>query len=398
MVAGAAGAAAARADTRVALIPRLTLGAGYDDNLFLDANPSGALPSQIRSDAIFDVEPALRGELGAGRHSFALSLDYLERITPANGDLRDLAARLDWRSPELGPIRLALAGLYEHYQAEAFPDDTFDRGGGEAGARLTAGRHVSFAALYRFDARAYPDPTRSGQLDLEQLASAALRLQLHARLGAELAYTFLHIGSNNPTAALDRHRGDLAVTARPVSWLLLAADGGLAWQRLPNGQLPAGEIGPRADLLEEASVSITAQPLAWLELFARYDFIHSASTAETGAWQRNQALGGIILRYDLERRFVHPPPLAPTVRAHLVTFRYQGAATRVSVIGDWNGWDPSAAPLARTGEQRFEAAYTLPPGRHEYVLVVDGANVIPPDAPAYVSDGFGGKNGVVEVP
>src|SRR6185437_2504200 len=92
ILAGAAGASGARADSRVALVPRLTLGAGYDDNLFLDANPSGALPSQIRSDAIFDIEPSLRGELGAARHSFGLSLDYLERITPSNGDLRDLAA------------------------------------------------------------------------------------------------------------------------------------------------------------------------------------------------------------------------------------------------------------------------------------------------------------------
>jgi hypothetical protein len=85
------------------------------------------------------------------------------------------------------------------------------------------------------------------------------------------------------------------------------------------------------------------------------------------------------------------------VRGGVVRFRARarpGAA--VAVLGDWNGWQPIA--LAPAGDDRFEAALPLPPGRHAYALSIDGVVVTPPDAAGYVDDGFGGKNAIVDVP
>ena len=38
---------AAHAQTRLSLTPQLSVGAGYDDNLFLDANPANTKPGQL---------------------------------------------------------------------------------------------------------------------------------------------------------------------------------------------------------------------------------------------------------------------------------------------------------------------------------------------------------------
>jgi len=386
----------ARADVHGSLVPELRLGAGYDDNLFLDANPTGALPTQIRSDAIFDVEPRLSARLSAGGHVLALTADYLERITVANRDLRELSLRLDWISAPAGPVDFVVAGVYEHYAADLFPDDTFDLVGGEAGLRLRLGTRVLVDGRYRGDARLYSDPLRSGQVDVEHRAMAWLRIRAHRVLDVELGYTFLHEDSNASEARFERHRADLALTLRPTSWLLVGAGYGLSAQHLPTAMLVGGMQGPRDDLMSQVDVAVSARPERWLEIFVRYDFIYSSSTDAAGQWRRNQVIGGLAFSWPLAKIWSRPPPEAPRVTGHEVTFRFRGAATTVSVVGDWNGWDPSAAPLYRRGD-RFEATYSLPPGRHEYAVSVDGVVQPPRDALGYVDDGFGGKNGVVEV-
>jgi hypothetical protein len=39
----------------------------------------------------------------------------------------------------------------------------------------------------------------------------------------------------------------------------------------------------------------------------------------------------------------------------------------------------------------------LPAGSHQYSYWVDGRLVTPPEAPIGIDDGFGGKNGLIEV-
>ena len=47
-------------------------------------------------------------------------------------------------------------------------------------------------------------------------------------------------------------------------------------------------------------------------------------------------------------------------------------AKSVSLIGDFNGWNASAMPLAREDGGRWEIVVPLPKGRHRYQFVVDG--------------------------
>jgi len=89
------------------------------------------------------------------------------------------------------------------------------------------------------------------------------------------------------------------------------------------------------------------------------------------------------------------PPL-PTAGKH--TFRVQAASARsVSVVGDFNGWDPGADPMTRREGGWWECSLDLSPGSFQYAYRIDGKLVPPPEATTFVDDGFGGRNGVIRV-
>jgi 1,4-alpha-glucan branching enzyme len=80
--------------------------------------------------------------------------------------------------------------------------------------------------------------------------------------------------------------------------------------------------------------------------------------------------------------------------------RAAGAAS-VAVIGSWNDWEAGGAAqrLRRTREpDLWEVWMDLPTGQHRYHFLVDGRAARPADAAQYRPDGFGGQDGVVEVP
>lgn len=67
----------------------------------------------------------------------------------------------------------------------------------------------------------------------------------------------------------------------------------------------------------------------------------------------------------------------------------------VAIVGDFNGWDESATPMARANGA-WSAHIPLPPGRHVYAFVVNGQRwVVDPMAPQVPNDGFGPTNAVV---
>ena len=74
-------------------------------------------------------------------------------------------------------------------------------------------------------------------------------------------------------------------------------------------------------------------------------------------------------------------------------------ATRVALVGEFNGWDATATPMrsVRSGGL-WLVALPLPPGRHVYAFVIDGSTWMPdPEAPLAPEDGFGKRNSVVVV-
>ena len=69
----------------------------------------------------------------------------------------------------------------------------------------------------------------------------------------------------------------------------------------------------------------------------------------------------------------------------------------VSVVGDFNGWDPDAHPLKPRTNGRRSAAVTLPSGsRHAFRYLADGGHFFDdPEADGFEDNGYGGTHGVL---
>jgi hypothetical protein len=88
----------------------------------------------------------------------------------------------------------------------------------------------------------------------------------------------------------------------------------------------------------------------------------------------------------------------PPAHASLQVALVAPGASRVSVVGDFNEWDPNASPLARSADGSWRARIPVPPGRHEYAFVVDdGRWVTDPVAPRAPDLGWGRPNSVALV-
>jgi hypothetical protein len=73
-------------------------------------------------------------------------------------------------------------------------------------------------------------------------------------------------------------------------------------------------------------------------------------------------------------------------------------ASRVSLVGDFNKWNPEAMPMRRSADGRaWLLDVPLPPGRHVYSFVVDGDLAPDPAAPRAGDDDFGVPSSVVLV-
>ena len=81
-----------------------------------------------------------------------------------------------------------------------------------------------------------------------------------------------------------------------------------------------------------------------------------------------------------------------------VLFRVQapGAAV-VEVAGEFNGWGRNKLLLAPVGGGWWELRVPLDPGRYQYVYLIEGEAVVPPESTIKIDDGFGGQNGYLEV-
>ncbi|MDB4878400.1 MAG: glycoside hydrolase family 13 domain protein [Gemmatimonadetes bacterium] len=70
-------------------------------------------------------------------------------------------------------------------------------------------------------------------------------------------------------------------------------------------------------------------------------------------------------------------------------------AGKVSVVGDFNGWDSTKTPLVRAPNGAvWTVELPLSAGRHLYSFVVDGSWSADPSAPLAPDDGFGHANSV----
>lgn len=75
------------------------------------------------------------------------------------------------------------------------------------------------------------------------------------------------------------------------------------------------------------------------------------------------------------------------------TFKTDIKATSVFLAGNFNNWSTSAMPMQLV-DGIWQIAIALEPGSYQYKFVINGTTwKEDPEAPSYVDDGFGGKNG-----
>lgn len=88
----------------------------------------------------------------------------------------------------------------------------------------------------------------------------------------------------------------------------------------------------------------------------------------------------------------------PNAAHALVEFKLtEPKAMEVSIVGAFNGWDPSCTPLQNDGTGVWRVLLPLATGQHEYLYVVDGQWQEDPTAKQFSTNPFGGHNSVVKV-
>ena len=61
-------------------------------------------------------------------------------------------------------------------------------------------------------------------------------------------------------------------------------------------------------------------------------------------------------------------------------FCHAPEAKRVSIIGDFNNWNPNATPMIRQPDGQWMASLELRHGYHQYAFLVDGRPMLDPNA------------------
>jgi len=70
----------------------------------------------------------------------------------------------------------------------------------------------------------------------------------------------------------------------------------------------------------------------------------------------------------------------------------------ITLVGDFNDWDPAARRMVKTRDGSFRAKLELAPGEYQYKFVVDGQWLHDPEAATHVANEHGTlNNSVVQV-
>ncbi len=93
-----------------------------------------------------------------------------------------------------------------------------------------------------------------------------------------------------------------------------------------------------------------------------------------------------------------PPPPRQVGRTYGVEFTTTAPQAHiVSLVGEFNNWNPTATPMHERPDGTWAATVQLAAGRHQYKLIVDGKWIPDPDNPTQVPDTHGGTNSVLVI-
>jgi len=81
-----------------------------------------------------------------------------------------------------------------------------------------------------------------------------------------------------------------------------------------------------------------------------------------------------------------------------IKMSFTGAkAKTVSLVGDFNQWDPNRHPMKQREEGTWEKIIVLPPGKYEYKFLVNGAWENDPQNHDSCCNSFGTLNNTLKV-
>jgi len=131
--------------------------------------------------------------------------------------------------------------------------------------------------------------------------------------------------------------------------------------------------------------------LAFSPRSSRYSIVGLAMAASIGSIAMLGSLGSHAARPGVQGSAIIGDSVVATLRDTLRLVRLifdDAGARRVAVVGDFNGWAPSATPLSRDpSSPRWSATVALRDGDHRYAFVVDGARWVPDPSTTPVRDG-----------
>ena len=165
-----------------------------------------------------------------------------------------------------------------------------------------------------------------------------------------------------------RDRVMAAVRAEPVPHRGFVRQMGNAFQRFAE---------PRAFSVSPARSTLLAAGLVGIGVFAG-----AVMTNRDGRPTAGQPQVAVpVTRLPVSDTFVKFTFVAPS-------------AKEVTLVGDFNDWDVSQTPMARSGNI-WTVVVPMTAGRHQYSYVVDGKSwSSDPNAPSAPDDGFGHTNSV----
>ena len=71
---------------------------------------------------------------------------------------------------------------------------------------------------------------------------------------------------------------------------------------------------------------------------------------------------------------------------HADFFCHAPEAKQVSIVGDFNNWNPNSTPMLRQPDGQWMASLELTHGYHQYAFLVDGKRVLDPNAAGRTRD------------
>jgi hypothetical protein len=151
---------------------------------------------------------------------------------------------------------------------------------------------------------------------------------------------------------------------------------------------------PRAEWTSSVLDAAASQPFETVAP-ARWSFRPAMAIAASLAF----VAFGAAATYSVMSRRVERPPAVASAGAQQVRFSLVApSAVRVTLVGDFNGWNPAGLPMRRSQNgDAWEVEVGLAPGRYTYAFVVDGHIARDPAAAETAHDDFGAPNSVLLV-